>query len=98
MSQLHEHYASNPSEEFATFVTFTDGYNAAPVGTTEGEVLDLSDFVRYGDCAPNTTCLLIGNMEGRVVSIIPFENVPSLTSINEFASLTTMDQFRCLFA
>lgn len=98
MAQLQEHYANSPSEEFAAFVTFSDGYNATPIGTSEGDVLDLSGFVRYGDATPNTTCLLIGNMEKCIVSIIPFENVPSLTSINEFASLTTMEQFHCLFA
>ena len=98
MGQLHEHYANNPAEEFAAFVTFSDGYNATPIGTTEGEVLDLSGFTRYGAGEPNTTCLLIGNMENRTVSIIPFDNVPTLTSINEFASLITMDQFQCLFS
>ncbi|EFO63285.1 Hypothetical protein GLP15_1110 [Giardia lamblia P15] len=98
MSQLHDHYTHNPTEEFAAFVIFSDGYNATPIGTNEGEVLDLSGFVRYGTGEPNTTCLLIGNMENRSVSIIPFDNVPSLASINEFAALTTMEQFHCLFA
>lgn len=37
MSQLHDHYANNPTEEFAAFVIFSDGYNATPIGTNEGK-------------------------------------------------------------